>query len=189
MLGSTLVSSRNTTCVWSCSQPSLRTGLLTAINLVHHVRRSAGQMRQIWLGVAATATGFGIWATHFIAMSLSRREFPAATMALTLLSLIAAIVPPVSGSGRPVADAARCRLVRQRSSAAASQPCTTPAWRPNQDASVGSGPGRCPIAAGARRRGYEGGLIEGERVAVLRCAASHRRHAATISRRWPRPSC
>ena len=40
----------------------------TAINLLHHVRRSTGQMRQIWLGVAATASGFGIWATHFIAM-------------------------------------------------------------------------------------------------------------------------
>ena len=40
----------------------------TAINLLHHVRRSTGQMRQIWLCVAATSTGFGIWATHFIAM-------------------------------------------------------------------------------------------------------------------------
>ena len=53
---------------------------LTAINLIHHVRRSAGQMRQIWLGVAATATGFGIWATHFIAMLAFRRQFRAATM-------------------------------------------------------------------------------------------------------------
>src|SRR5438093_1246503 len=34
----------------------------TAINLVHHVRRSTGQMRRVWLCVAATASGFGIGA-------------------------------------------------------------------------------------------------------------------------------
>ena len=40
----------------------------TAISLLHHVRKSTGQMRAIWLAVSATSTGFGIWATHFIAM-------------------------------------------------------------------------------------------------------------------------
>ena len=39
-----------------------------AISLLHHVRRSKTSMRRVWLVVAATATGFGIWATHFIAM-------------------------------------------------------------------------------------------------------------------------
>jgi NO-binding membrane sensor protein with MHYT domain len=40
----------------------------TAISLLHHVRRSTGHMWRIWLAVSATSTGFGIWATHFIAM-------------------------------------------------------------------------------------------------------------------------
>ncbi|TIX34132.1 MAG: bifunctional diguanylate cyclase/phosphodiesterase, partial [Mesorhizobium sp.] len=40
----------------------------TAVNLLHHVGRSESEMRRVWLAVAAIATGFGIWATHFIAM-------------------------------------------------------------------------------------------------------------------------
>ena len=39
-----------------------------AINLLRHARGSSGQMRSIWLAVSAVSTGFGIWATHFIAM-------------------------------------------------------------------------------------------------------------------------
>ena len=41
---------------------------LAAINLLHHARRSHGQMRNAWLAVSAISTGFGIWATHFVAM-------------------------------------------------------------------------------------------------------------------------
>ena len=74
----------------------------TAINLLHHVRRSAGQMRKIWLGVAATASGFGIWATHFIAMLAFAPGIPSGyNVTLTLLSLIAAIV--LTGIGLNVA--------------------------------------------------------------------------------------
>lgn len=51
----------------------------TAINMLHHVRHSTGQMRTLWLGVVATSSGFGIWATHFIACWLSRLGFPADT--------------------------------------------------------------------------------------------------------------
>src|SRR5215510_12044273 len=40
----------------------------TAISLLHHVRKSAAEMWRVWLAVSATSTGFGIWATHFIAM-------------------------------------------------------------------------------------------------------------------------
>ena len=74
----------------------------TAINLVHHVRRSTGQMRQIWLGVAATASGFGIWATHFIAMLAFAPSIPSGyNVTLTLLSLIAAIVLTGIGLASP----------------------------------------------------------------------------------------
>jgi diguanylate cyclase len=74
----------------------------TAINLVHHVRRSTGQMRRIWLGVAATASGSGIWATHFIAMLAFAPGIPSGyNIALTVLSLIAAMV--LTGIGLGVA--------------------------------------------------------------------------------------
>jgi diguanylate cyclase (GGDEF)-like protein len=38
------------------------------ISLLHHARRTAGAMQMVWLGVAAVSVGFGIWATHFVAM-------------------------------------------------------------------------------------------------------------------------
>ena len=38
------------------------------ISLLHHARRTAGGMQLVWLGVAAVSVGFGIWATHFVAM-------------------------------------------------------------------------------------------------------------------------
>jgi diguanylate cyclase (GGDEF)-like protein/PAS domain S-box-containing protein len=65
----------------------------TAINLLHHVSRSNGFMRRVWLCVAGIATGFGIWATHFIAMlAYSPGIQSGYNIVLTLLSLIAAIV-------------------------------------------------------------------------------------------------
>jgi NO-binding membrane sensor protein with MHYT domain len=63
-----------------------------AVNVLHHVLRSQRPMRRIWLGVAAVATGFGIWATHFIAMLAFRSSLPISyDVGLTLLSLAAAI--------------------------------------------------------------------------------------------------
>jgi NO-binding membrane sensor protein with MHYT domain len=70
----------------------------TAINLLHHVRRSDGRMRRFWLCVAAVVTGFGIWATHFIAMLAFSPGMPSGyNIALTLLSLLAAIL--LTGAG------------------------------------------------------------------------------------------
>src|SRR4030081_1657106 len=67
----------------------------TAVSLLHHVRKSTGQMRAIWLAVAATSSGFGIWATHFIAMlAFSPGDRPRYNIVLTVLSLIAAISLP-----------------------------------------------------------------------------------------------
>src|SRR6202163_372797 len=63
----------------------------TAISLLHHVRKSTGQMRTIWLAVSATSSGFGIWATHFIAMLAFSPGMPTAyNISLTFLSLRAA---------------------------------------------------------------------------------------------------
>jgi diguanylate cyclase (GGDEF)-like protein/PAS domain S-box-containing protein len=74
----------------------------TVVNLLHHVRKSAGRVRLFWLGVAATSGGFGIWATHFIAMLAFSPGIPTGyNIALTVLSLIMAIV--LTGVGLDVA--------------------------------------------------------------------------------------
>jgi len=74
----------------------------TAVTLLHHVRKSTGHLRHMWLAVSATATGFGIWATHFIAMLAFSPGIPSGyNIALTVLSLIAAIV--LTGIGLAVA--------------------------------------------------------------------------------------
>ena len=70
----------------------------TAVNLLHHVGRSERAMRRIWLAVAAVATGFGIWATHFIAMLAFQPALPSGyNIALTIVSLVAAIA--LTGTG------------------------------------------------------------------------------------------
>jgi len=75
---------------------------MTAINLLHHVRGTNGHMRLVWLAVSATTTGFGIWATHFIAMLAFSPGIPNAyNILLTGISLIVAIV--LTGTGLVVA--------------------------------------------------------------------------------------
>jgi NO-binding membrane sensor protein with MHYT domain len=65
----------------------------SAINLLHHVLRTEGRMRTVWLWVAAIATGFGIWATHFIAMLAFSPAMPTEYhVVLTSVSLLAAIL-------------------------------------------------------------------------------------------------
>src|SRR6202012_4107077 len=66
---------------------------LTAINLLRHARNSTGNMRYVWLAVSAISTGFGIWATHFVAMLAFTPGIPSGyNIELTLLSLVAAIL-------------------------------------------------------------------------------------------------
>ncbi|RWX58475.1 MHYT domain-containing protein, partial [Mesorhizobium sp. M2A.F.Ca.ET.039.01.1.1] len=70
----------------------------TAVNLLHHVGRSESEMRRVWLAVAAIATGFGIWATHFIAMLAFQPAVSSGyNIALTIVSLLAAIA--LTGTG------------------------------------------------------------------------------------------
>jgi diguanylate cyclase len=64
----------------------------TAIRLLQHVRPTHGFLRQAWLGVAATVTGFGIWATHFIAMLAFSSGVPTGySFAWTAASLVSVI--------------------------------------------------------------------------------------------------
>ncbi len=63
-----------------------------AIYLVQHVEKTRGAVRRVWLCGAGSASGFGIWATHFIAMLAFTPGIQSAyNVALTLLSLLAAI--------------------------------------------------------------------------------------------------
>src|SRR3979411_3041220 len=72
-----------------------------AINLLHHARNSSGQMRGVWLAVSAISTGFGIWATHFVAMLAFPPGIPSGyNIILTILSLVAAIL--LTGAGLAV---------------------------------------------------------------------------------------
>jgi NO-binding membrane sensor protein with MHYT domain len=74
----------------------------TALSLLHHVRTSSAQMRRACLAVSAISTGFGVWATHFIAMLAFSPGVPTAyNIALTGLSLVAAIL--LTGAGLAVA--------------------------------------------------------------------------------------
>jgi diguanylate cyclase (GGDEF)-like protein/PAS domain S-box-containing protein len=74
---------------------------LAAINLLRHARQSARRMQNVWLGVSAISTGFGIWATHFIAMLAFSPGIPSGyNILLTVLSLIAAIL--LTGAGLAV---------------------------------------------------------------------------------------
>src|SRR3984893_1406620 len=69
-----------------------------AINLLHHARKSSGHMRGIWLAVSAISTGFGIWATHFVAMLAFTPGIPSGyNVILTILSLAVAIL--LTGAG------------------------------------------------------------------------------------------
>jgi len=80
----------------------------TAINLLHHARQSQGHMRGVWLAVSAISTGFGIWATHFIAMLAFTPGIPSGyNITLTILSLVAAIL--LTGAGLGVALAPNWR--------------------------------------------------------------------------------
>ena len=72
-----------------------------AINLLRHARKTRGHMRGVWLAVSAITTGFGIWATHFIAMLAFTPGIPSGyNIILTILSLVAAIL--LTGAGLAV---------------------------------------------------------------------------------------
>src|ERR1700742_2280314 len=66
---------------------------ITAIKLLSYARAASGHMKTVWLGVSAISTGFGIWATHFVAMLAFTPGIPSGyNIVLTILSLIVAIL-------------------------------------------------------------------------------------------------
>ena len=74
---------------------------VTAIKLLRYAGNSRGRMRGVWLTVSAISTGFGIWATHFVAMLAFTPGIPSAyNVVLTILSLVVAIL--LTGAGLTV---------------------------------------------------------------------------------------
>jgi diguanylate cyclase (GGDEF)-like protein/PAS domain S-box-containing protein len=71
---------------------------LGAVHLFHRARVASGRPRLLWTLTAGTATGCGIWATHFIAMLAYNPGYNTAyDIGLTILSLLMAIAVTSAG--------------------------------------------------------------------------------------------
>ncbi len=78
----------------------------TALDLFRQVRSRQGATRLVWLAIAATAMGGGIWSMHFIAMlgsesGLAVRYDPTLTIASFLLAVIGSSLAFLIAAGRP----------------------------------------------------------------------------------------
>ncbi len=70
----------------------------TVIDIGRHARAARGAARLTWIGAAGTAAGFGIWATHFIAMlAYDPGVVIGYDMAATFASLVVAILVTTAG--------------------------------------------------------------------------------------------
>src|SRR5262249_2464063 len=75
---------------------------LVAVHLVRRAQATAGQSRSVWVATAGAATGFGIWATHFVTMLAYEPGVAVAYAILpTALSLLVAVA--VTGLGLAMA--------------------------------------------------------------------------------------
>ncbi|MPZ38896.1 MAG: PAS domain-containing protein [Rhizobiales bacterium] len=78
---------------------------LVAVRLIHRACVTSGRTRWWWIVTAGGAVGFGIWATHFIAMLSCRPGVPLGyDVGLTVLSLLAAVVVTSLGVGVGVSN-------------------------------------------------------------------------------------
>ena len=65
---------------------------IVAITIFHHAVASRGRTRAVWIAIAGGAFGYGIWATHFIAMLAYDPGIGSGySITLTALSLVAAM--------------------------------------------------------------------------------------------------
>jgi PAS domain S-box-containing protein len=83
---------------------------LCAVSLFHRARRSQGRGRAIWIVIAGVAAGFGIWATHFIAMLAYDPGIGISyEVSLTALSLAVAVAITTGGLAIAAYSSARWR--------------------------------------------------------------------------------
>jgi diguanylate cyclase (GGDEF)-like protein/PAS domain S-box-containing protein len=79
-----------------------------AISLFHRAQASTGRERFVWWSLDAAAAGYGIWATHFIAMLAYAPSVGASyDLTLTVLSLLLAILVTGLGIGLALLDPSR----------------------------------------------------------------------------------
>jgi diguanylate cyclase (GGDEF)-like protein/PAS domain S-box-containing protein len=80
-----------------------------AVSLFHRVQATTGRERAAWLSLDAAAAGYGIWATHFIAMLAYEPGVDAGyNLPLTILSLLLAVL--ITGLGFTIAAHGFSRL-------------------------------------------------------------------------------
>jgi diguanylate cyclase (GGDEF)-like protein/PAS domain S-box-containing protein len=73
-----------------------------AISLFHRAQATIGRERLVWLSLDGAAAGYGIWATHFIAMLAYEPGVGGGyDLSLTILSLILAVL--ITGAGFAIA--------------------------------------------------------------------------------------
>ena len=73
---------------------------IVAVNIFHRALASQARTRLIWIAIAGAAIGYGIWATHFIAMLAYEPGVSTGyDISLTALSLAAAMVLTSTGLG------------------------------------------------------------------------------------------
>src|ERR1700759_2901400 len=76
---------------------------IVAINIFHRAIASQARRRLIWIAIAGAAIGYGIWATHFIAMLAYEPGVPTGySIGLTALSLAVAMLLTSGGLGLAV---------------------------------------------------------------------------------------
>ncbi|WP_229192271.1 EAL domain-containing protein [Bradyrhizobium brasilense] len=83
---------------------------IVAVNIFHRAIASQARTRLIWIAIAGAAIGYGIWATHFIAMLAYEPGIPTGYgIVLTALSLAAAMMLTSGGLGLAASDSSRWR--------------------------------------------------------------------------------
>lgn len=83
---------------------------IAAVNIFHRAIASQARTRLIWIAIAGASIGYGIWATHFVAMLAYEPGVPTGYgIVLTALSLAVAMVLTSSGLGLAATDSSRWR--------------------------------------------------------------------------------
>jgi diguanylate cyclase (GGDEF)-like protein len=83
---------------------------VVAVNIFHRAIASQARTRLIWIAIAGAAIGYGIWATHFIAMLAYEPGVSTGYgIALTALSLAMAMLLTSTGLGFAASDSGRWR--------------------------------------------------------------------------------
>ncbi|WP_246788163.1 EAL domain-containing protein [Bradyrhizobium sp. CCBAU 53421] len=83
---------------------------IVAVNIFHRAIASQARTRLIWIAIAGAAIGYGIWATHFIAMLAYEPGVPTGYgIVLTALSLVAAMMLTSGGLGLAAGDSSPWR--------------------------------------------------------------------------------